>query len=87
MSWAMSLLILEGFSYTISKDKVCVSTDGDYEHSPECDAVYAGVAFAGIQLLFFSISVGVVMLAVIREYKECKNRERLPSANHESATT
>lgn len=82
----MSLLILEGFSYTISKDKVCVSTDRDYERSPECDAVYVGVAFAGIQLFFFSISVGFVMLAVIREYKESKNRERLPSANHEPAT-
>lgn len=81
----MSLLILEGFSYTISKDKVCVSTNGGYERSPECDAIYAGVVFAGIQLLFFSISVGFVMLAVNREYKESKNRERLPSANHEPA--
>jgi hypothetical protein len=86
MNWAMCLLILEGFSYTISKDKVCVSVDGDYENSPQCDAVYAGLAFAGVLLLFFSISVGFVMFAVNREYKERKSRERLPSANHESGT-
>ena len=86
MNWAICLLILEGFSYTISKDKVCVSVDGGgYEHSPQCDAIYAGLAFAGVQLLFSSISLGFVMFAVNREYKERKNTERLPSVNHNPA--
>jgi hypothetical protein len=85
MNWAICLLILEGFSYTISNDKVCVSVNDGHEHSPQCDAIYAGLAFAGVQFVFSSISLAFVMFAVNREYKERKDRERLPSVNHDPA--
>ena len=84
LNWSMSFLILEGFSFTISKHKYCVASDGSHEHTPQCNAVYAGIALAGVELILFSISVTFVTYILKMDYKSRRNLERIPSTSGEA---
>jgi hypothetical protein len=75
MNWSLALVTLEGFSFTISNGTYCVKVDGEHDHSPKCDAIYAGIAVAGVELILFTISVGFVMFAVKSDYRTMKDLE------------
>jgi len=84
MCWGLSLSILEGFAFTIS-DKDCVPANGSRGNSPECNAIYAGLAFAGAQLILFSISVGLVQYFVSTDYKKRKNERGISNGNSDES--
>ena len=82
-------MIVEGMSFTVrteSKFPYCVTATGEHIHSTECNAIYATLAFAGIDLLlaFLSaISVTVAIQLIIWRYKNrCAHEDgiqRIPS--------
>jgi hypothetical protein len=82
INWGLSLVMLEGFSFTISDDdddRYCRTVNGGHDHSPQCNAIYAGIAIAGVELILFSITVGFVTYILKTDYKNRKNLERISS--------
>jgi len=78
LDYVFFLLIVEGMSFTIRKQtnfRYCITTTGERLHSAECNAIYATLAFAAIDLLFaFLAAIGVTL--VIQIYFWRKHRDQ-----------
>jgi len=65
-------------SFTIRKQtkfRYCVTTTGERLHSAECNAIYATLAFAGIDLLFaFLSAIAVTVVIQIYFWRKYKDR-------------
>jgi hypothetical protein len=66
IDYVFFLMIVEGMSFTVRKQtkfRYCVTAMGERLHSAECNAIYATLAFAGIDLLFaFLSAIGVTLV-------------------------
>ena len=79
------LIIVEGMAFTVRTTKnkfpYCVTAQGDHIHSTECNAIYASLAFAGVNLLLAFLSAISVTLViqchVRRRYKNRCNIQRI----------
>ena len=83
IDYAFFLIIVEGMSFTVrnqTKFRYCVTVAREHLHSPECNAVYATIAFAGIDLLLSFISAIFVTLA-IQCYCWSKYKDRFSNGN------
>ena len=65
INYAFFLIVVEGMSFTIrtsSRYRFCLGPDGSHLHSAECNAIYATLAFAGVDLLLsFVAGIGVTV--------------------------
>jgi len=78
MDYAFFLVIVEGMSFTIRKRtklRYCVTATGEHLHSAECNAIYATLAFAGINLLSaFLSAIGVTLVIQVYYWRKFKDR-------------
>jgi len=93
IDYAFFLIILEGMAFTLRTKKIkfhyCINVTREMIHSAECDAVYATLAFASVEL-FLSLFAGVVVTVALQcycwmRYKDCKSRVQRISSPGESA--
>src|SRR5271169_3843238 len=63
VNYVFFLMIAEGMGFTVrskSRYRFCVTPDGSHIYSRECNAVYAALAFASLDLLLsFVAAIGI----------------------------
>ena len=78
LDYVFFLLIVEGMCFTIrtqTKFRYCVTAAGERLHSAECNAIYATIAFAAIDLLLaFLAAIGVTLLIQIYFWRKYRDR-------------
>jgi hypothetical protein len=78
IDYGFFLMIVEGMSFTIrpkTRYRYCITAAGDRLHTPACNAIYATLAFAGLELLLsFIAGIGVTISLQLYCYKKWKNQ-------------
>jgi hypothetical protein len=65
---------LKGYAFTISGQGACISkSDESHLMTPECNAVYASLAFSAVETILCTISVGFVLCVIQVEHNGRKN--------------
>jgi hypothetical protein len=64
INWAMFFAVWIAISVNIGKDQECVAADGGHSHSRECRTIYSALAFAIINWILFTVTLGCVAYAV-----------------------
>ena len=81
INYAFFLMIVEGMAFTVrttTRYKFCISPNGSRVWSGECKAVYATLAFAGVDLLLSFIAAIAITFAIQwKIYLKFKGRRKL----------
>lgn len=79
INWAMITTVLKGMSFTINGKGYCVSPDCGHDHSPPCNAIYAILAFSGVETILMTVSVASVIYAIEID-RRIRRRTRITEA-------
>jgi hypothetical protein len=80
INYVFFLMIVEGMAFTVrrgSRYTYCIAMDGTRNFSPECNAVYAVLGFAGIDLLLSFIAGGLIGFVLRRDFYIKYNGQRV----------
>jgi hypothetical protein len=86
INYAFFLMIVESTASTMRRKgryRFCVTPDGSHPHSAECNAIYATVAFASVDLLLsFIAGIGITFVLqwdFYAKFKNSRNVQRIQS--------
>jgi hypothetical protein len=80
LNWGLMSTTLKGYAFTISGQGACISkSDGSHLMTPECNAVYASLAFSAVETILCTISVGFVLCVVQVEHNRKQELSRIES--------
>ena len=80
LNWGLMSTTLKGYAFTISGQGACISKDnGSHLMTPECNAVYASLAFSAVETILCSISVAFVVCVVQVDRNQKKQLSRIES--------
>lgn len=64
INWGMFFAVWIALSVNIGKHQECVAPDGGHSHVRECNTIYSALAFAIVDWILFTVSLGCVAYAI-----------------------